>query len=94
MLLTIQTARNEMEAITARLRMKTVLRKRASKKAHMALTEGYPVSVWEKEARGHYSPWTRPYSVRKIESKVINVLDERHKSREFSASSIKPSTID
>ena len=93
-LLMMQTARNEMEAITARLRMKTVLRKRASKAAHMTLTEGDPVLVWRKGVKGHSSSWTGPYSVLKIEGKLITVLDERHKPREFSASSIKPYTVD
>lgn len=48
----IQTARDEMESIAAKLRRKTVLRARLPEAAHSILTEGDPVLVWRKK-KGH-----------------------------------------
>ena len=90
----MQIARDEMESITARLRLKTVLRARLPTATHAILTEGDPVLVWRKKGKASNSSWNGPFQVLKIEGKVITVSDGRGKAREYNASAVKLYTVD
>lgn len=85
----MQTARLEMEKITSRLRIKKVLKTKAPKAVHAIISEGDPVLIWRKANRPSKCRWTGPFEVIKIEGKVITVVDESGKPREFNASSVK-----
>ena len=90
----MQTARDEMESITARLRLKTVLRSRLPKATHSILTEGDPVLVWRKKGKASNSSWTGLFQVIKIERKVITVSDDHGMAREYNAGAVKLYTVE
>nr|AHF58602.1 polyprotein [Chondrus crispus] len=83
----MQTARAEMEKITARLRMKTILKKRTPSSSHATVSEGDPVLVWRK--RGKHSLWTGPFEVIAVHGKIITISEDNGRARDFNASCVK-----
>lgn len=63
----LETARKEMEEIVTRLRLKTVLKRRAPASAYAVLSEGDPVLVWQKLSNESVPKWTGPFQVLKNE---------------------------
>lgn len=80
-------ARLEMEPISAKLRSRTVPKKRASNAAHAILKEGDPVLVWRKYKA--LPKWTGPFLVLKIEGKTVTIAGDNGNPKEFNAYAVK-----